>query len=115
MPTSTATVLCYRKSVDRWTQPVDPFNGGGEWSPDPGPYTVGESVECPCGATATVIEAVTNNRSAGRQYVALTEPHPAPASPQDVTRATVYSALLALKHGTMTAEEAEAAIMNAIA
>ncbi|GHB51840.1 hypothetical protein GCM10010331_44220 [Streptomyces xanthochromogenes] len=77
MTCTTDTALYTATEADRWTTPIDPLNG--EWTPDPGPYSVGESIECPrCGTSTTVTKSVVNERSAGTQYVAHTSPHAVP-------------------------------------
>lgn len=115
--TAIAAGYCHRKGVGRWTQPTDPMDVTSEWTPDPGPYTVGETVTCDCGATTTVIKSVTNDRSAGKQYVGLTDPHPTAASTHAASRerlrATVADILTAVQDGTSTADDAETAIMDA--
>jgi hypothetical protein len=63
-------------TVSRWTQPVDPFNGMGPWTPDPGPYGQGEKVTCPgCAMEVEVTPVANNMRSSGRQYVARLAAH----------------------------------------
>lgn len=74
-PEPTATP-CTHTNTSRWHAPADPMNALGEWTEDPGPYTVGESVTCPhCGTEAPVTRTVTNRRSAGTQYVAHLAQH----------------------------------------
>ncbi|MFH8483029.1 hypothetical protein [Streptomyces sp. NPDC018055] len=114
--TALAAALCHRTGVSRWTSPVDQFNAMGEWTPDPGPYTVGKTVECDCGAPVTVTKTVTNERSAGTQYVAHTEPHQVPgAAAREALRTTVRETLAALVSGRVSADEAEESIMATLA
>ncbi|MFJ4902926.1 hypothetical protein [Streptomyces sp. NPDC088727] len=117
--TVTTAALCAAVSQSRWTQPVDPMDAMGEWTPDPGPYTVGDPIKCDrCGADTTVAKTVTNPRSAGTQYVAFPAPHADPARTHEAARARLHTTvreILTTAFGfTATVEDAEAAIMAAL-
>lgn len=61
----TQITTCTEKTISRWhtsdPQDID--------QTDPGLYQDGETVECRCGATVAVTHRITNERTAGTQYV----------------------------------------------
>lgn len=67
--TQTATCTRSPRTVSRWYQP-DPWDTFQSNPVDPGPWRDGETTECPsCHAVVTVVHRITNERSAGTQYV----------------------------------------------